>query len=1073
MNKKPLLQEDHISQIPAIQLLVNMGYTYISPDEALQMRGGKMDSVLLTSVLETQLRKINTINFKDSEFEFSESNIKHAIDALRDQPLNDGLVRTNENIYELLTLGKSFEQRIAGDKKSFSFKYIDWENPENNVYHVSEEFEVERMGSNKTYRPDIVLFVNGIPLVVIEAKRPDLESKNGEKPIDQAMSQHIRNQKEDGILNLYKYSQILLSIATNDAKYATTATPVEFWAFWREQFETDKAEHEWNKHLSELKNQLLDNEVKDKLFAERFRYVRNFFDDLDNAHVETTTQDEALFSLLEPKRLLALITKYIVFDAGVKKIARYQQFFAVKKSTERVLVLQGGQREGGVVWHTQGSGKSLTMVMLAKSIALEKQITNPRVILVTDRIDLDDQIFKTFKNTGADVVQAKSGEKLVEIIRSPKTTIVTTTIYKFETAVESTKLVDEDPDIFVLVDESHRSQYGSAHNKMRKVFPNACYIGFTGTPLMKKDKNTARRFGGVIDKYTIDQAVKDGAVVPLLYEARHVVQDVNKKPLDAYFERISATLTPEQKADLKKKFAKADQLNQADQKIYAVAWDISEHYRDNWQGTGYKAQLTAPSKESAIKYKEYLDEIALVRSEVLISGPDTREGHEDIYDESKDTVLNFWEKMMKKHGNEKTYNKNTIKAFKKRDYLEIIIVVDKLLTGFDAPRNTVLYIARSLKEHTLLQAIARVNRVHEGKDFGYIIDYYGILGNLDQALTTYSSLSEFDEEDLAGTLANVADEIAKLKSYHEALWDIFKTLENKQDEEAYERLLGDEEIRNNFYEALSKFARTLKLALSTLEFEQNTPEETIKMYRSDVKFFLNLRKSVKTRYSEGIDYKQYEDQVQKLINTHVSADEVIVLTEEPVNIFEKDKFQEEVEKIEGKAAKADTIASRTAKTITEKMDEDPAFYKKFSKMLEEVIEEYRMKRITDAQYLEKVSQIMDTVVNKRHDDIPDMVKVSGDATAYYGILRENVTVLKDSVDNNIAGEIAKKIDEIISDMAIVDWYRKQDVINQIHQTIEDYIVDQINTRYDWNISYDEIDEIVKSCIKTAKARLVK
>lgn len=1069
MNKTPLQQEDYIAQLPAVRLLVGMGYKYISPEEV-----GDTRTPIITNILESQLRKLNKIVYKGKELEFSDSNIKYAINALQDQPLNDGLVSCNEKIYELLTLGKSFEQRIDGDKKSFSLKYIDWENPKNNVYHVCEELEVERVGSSKTYRPDIVLFVNGIPLVVIEAKRPDLDCKNGERPIDQAISQHIRNQREDGILNLYKYSQILLSIAANDAKYATTATSVEFWAFWREQYKTAKEEKEWRENLSTIKNTPLPEEVKNKIFKERSRYVRTFFDELDKSHIDTTIQDEALFSLLEPKRLLTLVAKYIVFDGGIKKIAKYQQFFAVQKTISTVLSIQKGQRAGGYIWHTQGSGKSLAMVMLAKSIAMEKSITNPRIVLVTDRLDLDVQIFDTFKNTGAQVVKAESGRELVGIIRSPKNTIVTTTIHKFESAVEQAKVVDEDQDIFVLVDESHRSQYGSAHNKMRKVFPNACYIGFTGTPLMKKDKNTAQRFGGLIDKYTIDQAVRDGSVVPLLYEGRHVVLDLNKKQLDLYFEDISAKLTPEQKADLKKKFAKADQLNQADRKVYAISWDISKHYRDNWQGTGYKAQLTASSKETAIKFKEYFDDIGIVSTEVLISGPDTREGHENIYDESKDTVIKFWDKMMKIYGNEKNYNTSIIESFKNDEPPEIIIVVDKLLTGFDAPRNTVLYIARSLKEHTLLQAIARVNRVFKGKDFGYIIDYYGILGDLDLALSTYSSLSEFDDEDLSGTLTNVAEEVAKLSDYYEVLWDIFKEVENKQDSEQYERLLADEEIRNNFYEALSKFARTLKLAFSTLEFEQKTPEETVKRYRKDLKFFLNIRKSVKIRYSEGIDYKQYESQVQKLIDSHIITDEIMTLTDEPVNIFEKEKFQEEVEKIEGETAKADTIASRTAKTITERMDEDPAFYKKFSKMLEEVIEDYHMKRISSAEYLKKVSNIKDIVVNNYHENYPDLIRdSSGEAIAYYGILQEEVPILKESDNEEVAAEISLKIDEIISEMAIVDWYKKQDVINQIRQKIDDYILDQVNTSYSWKIQYDELDRITTNCIHAAKARSVK
>jgi len=285
----------------------------------------------------------------------------------------------------------------------------------------------------------------------------------------------------------------------------------------------------------------------------------------------------------------------------------------------------------------------------------------------------------------------------------------------------------------------------------------------TGTPLFKKDKSTAKRFGGIIDSYTVDQAVRDKAVVPLLYEGRHAVQNVSEKSIDTYFTKVSESLTDYHKADLKKKFSRADQLNLADQKIYAIAWDISEHFRDNWQGrTPFKGQLVCANKETAIRYKNYLDEIGIVSSDVLISPPDEREGEDSAYEKSTDRVKQFWAKMMAEHGNPKKYEKQIISRFKNQTDPEIIIVVDKLLTGFDEPKNTVLYITRSLRGHTLLQAIARVNRVHEDKEFGYIIDYYGVLGELDDALDLYSALDEFEEEDLGGTLTNIKEEITKL-----------------------------------------------------------------------------------------------------------------------------------------------------------------------------------------------------------------------------------------------------------------------------------------------------------------------
>ncbi|MDP2365846.1 MAG: restriction endonuclease subunit R, partial [Ignavibacteria bacterium] len=507
----------------------------------------------------------------------------------------------------------------------------------------------------------------------------------------------------------------------------------------------------------------------------------------------------------------------------------------------------------------------------------------------TDRTELDSQITGTFRKCGMFVENATTGQRLVELLESKSDAVVTTVINKFVAAMKKISKPLLGQDIFVLVDEGHRTQYGTFNIEMQKTLPNACFIAMTGTPLFKKDKNTAAKFGGIIDAYTVDQAVQDKAVVPLLYEGRVAKQIVNENPIDTFFGMISEPLTDYQKADLKKKFSRADQLNGAEQKIYAIAWDISLHFRDSWQGTQFKAQLVCDKKVNAIRYKEFLDEIGIVKSEVLISPIDEREGEDSAYEKSSEIENRFWQKMMDEHGNAQTYQKNIINRFKNQPELEIIIVVDKLLTGFDEPKNTVLYLTRNLQGHKLLQAIARVNRIYPDKEFGYIIDYYGVIENLDDALLLYSSFEDFDAADLKGTLTNINDEIKKLPQKHSELWDIFKAVFNKRDAEAYQLLLKDEAVRVLFYDKLAKFAKALKLALSSIQFHKEVEEKTINRYKDDLAMFLKLRLAVVERYSDEIDYKQYEGQIQKLIDTHITTEKIETITQ-LVNIFDKDKF---------------------------------------------------------------------------------------------------------------------------------------------------------------------------------------
>jgi type I restriction enzyme R subunit len=1070
----PSFKEDHISQIPALQMLVNLGYTYLSPAEADRQRSGKTSNVLLEDVLRKQLKEINSIRVSATKTSiFTDDNIERGILALKNLPMNEGYIAASEKAYNLLTLGQALEQSVDGDKKSFTLQYIDWKNISNNVFHVSEEFSVMRSTSKEHYRPDLVLFVNGIPLCIIECKRPDMK-----EPLKQAISQHLRNQQEDGIRSLYVYSQLTLSIATQEAAYATNATPEKFWAKWHEKFNSDEEERNYTSKLKELKNQPLSATVKELLFSDRFKYVRQYFDALEQDEILPTEQDNYLFGLCRPERLMDIIFNFVLFDNGEKKVARYQQFFAIKKSMQRIRQVENGKRKGGVIWHTQGSGKSLTMVMLAQAIAMEPSIRNPKIVLVTDRTDLDNQITGTFRKCGRFVENATTGQRLVELLENKSDAVVTTIINKFVAAVKKIDKPLESHDIFVLVDEGHRTQHGTFNIDMQKTLPNACFIAMTGTPLFKKDKSTAEKFGGMIDAYTVDQAVKDKAVVPLLYEGRLALQNVNASPIDTFFGMVSEPLTEYQKADIKKKFARNDHLNSAEQKMRMIAWDISYHFRDNWQGrTPFKGQLVCDKKVNAIKYKEYLDEIGIVSSEVLISSIDEREGEESAYEKSTEKENQFWKKMMDEHGNSKSYEKNIISRFKNQKDPEIIIVVDKLLTGFDEPKNTVLYLTRNLQSHKLLQAIARVNRIYPDKEFGYIIDYYGVIENLDDALQLYSSFEDFDDEDLAGTMTNISDEIKKLPQKHSDLWDIFKTIANKRDAEAYQQLLKDESIRVLFYDKLAAFAKGLKLALSSIQFHKEVEEKVISRYKEDLTMFLKLRLAVVERYSDEIDYKQYEGQIQKLIDTHITTEKIETITE-LVNIFDKDKFQQEVENTTGKAAKADKIASRTAKHITEKMDEDPAFYKKFSQMLRETIADYEAKRISEAQYLSRVQDIMNNVLAHTDNDIPEQLKDRDVAKAFYGLTVEALTekIQDNVVRKEISTQTALQIDDLIQDAvldngkAIIDWQYKTNITGKLLIEIGDYLIDEVRDKYNVDLAFKDMDKIAEDCIEVAKIR---
>jgi len=566
-------------------------------------------------------------------------------------------------------------------------------------------------------------------------------------------------------------------------------------------------------------------------------------------------------------------------------------------------------------------------------------------------------------------------------------------------------------------------------------------------------------------------------VVPLLYEGRHVEMQQNKKAIDLWFERHTKGLTKEQKADLKRKYSRSSMLNKAEQVIYMRAFDISEHYRMNWQDTGFKAQLVAPNKVSALKYHAFLEEIGFVSSGVVISPPDMREGYEETDDEPLDEVIRFWTKMMKRYGSEEEYTKQLINQFKFGTDPEILIVVDKLLTGFDAPRNTVLYLCRVLREHTLLQAIARVNRIFENKEFGFIVDYASVLGELDNALTMYSAFEGFDESDLVGTLTSVAFEIGKLPQKYSDLWDIFKTVKYSNDEEAYEILLADDSVREEFYHRLAEYSKILVIAFSSDKFLLETSEETVLRYKTDLRRFQMLKTAVKLRYAEAIDYRDYEPKIRKLLDTQILAHEVIQLNE-PVNIFDEKTFKQVkedhglYETNRSTASKADTIAHATRKVVTEKMDEDPAFYERFSKLIQQAIDDFRAKRLSDLEYLDKAIELRNKVVGKVHDDVPDNLGSDDDAMAYFGVLKpffENHELTVVELDEIVA-DAAIAFKEILETYRKVNFWDDEDAQKQAINDIDDYLYDEIKRNRHILLSPEEMDRIIEKTMQVAKHR---
>ncbi|HEY0635918.1 MAG TPA: DEAD/DEAH box helicase family protein, partial [Gammaproteobacteria bacterium] len=681
--------------------------------------------------------------------------------------------------------------------------------------------------------------------------------------------------------------------------------------------------------------------------------------------------------------------------------------------------------------------------------------------------------------------KAKSGHDLALRIGQGDERIIFTIIDKFRKASTFKECYNPSANLIVLVDEGHRSHGGENHERMRRALPNASYVAFTGTPLLKDDK-TVTKFGPIVHAYTMQRAVQDGTVTPLLYEERRPELIVNEKAIDNWFDKITATLSEKQRADLKKKFANKGTIYASDNRIELIAWDIATHFAANIKSLdkGLKGQLATDSKGSAIRYKKHLDATGLVTSSVVISPPDSREGHEAVDEKTLPEVQAWWKENVGAQSEEE-YTQQVVADFASDGAPDLLIVVDKLLTGFDEPRNTVLYIDKPLKEHNLIQAIARVNRLHEQKDHGLLVDYRGILSALDTAIKEYQDLAErtqggYNIDDIEGLYHQINTEYKRLPGLHKRLWAIFKYVYNKQDLEQYRQLLvpkwqedsdghsydANQMVREDFYQALTEFGLCLKVALSSSSFfaDASFSEADIAQYKRDLRFFTNLRTIARQDAEETVDYSVYEDQLRRLVDKQVIGQSI----REPDGVYivgelgkEEDASQWSAEKTRNET---DIIRTRVKKRIEQELDDDPYARKVLSELLKQVIKEAEALFDHPLKQYALFKEFEQRVAERDIAGIPAALKDNRHARAYFGIFR---LVLGEAQFDAMADaelqqftEEALAIDRVVDEAVATFYLNPADIEAEIRK--------QLLPRLFKQVGMDKAKEIIEEVIRITR-----
>jgi type I restriction enzyme R subunit len=1004
----------------------NLGYDYLGNWEKRQN-----NSNIEEEYVRKYLQKQN----------YSEILINKAIAELKKIATNQQkqLYDINQEIYSKLRFGVNVD--ASPSEHNETVQLIDWKNPENNHFAVAEEVTIT--GKNNK-RPDIVIYVNGIALGVLELKRSKIS-------ISEGISQNLDNQKKEFIWQFFTTQQLIM--AGNDTqglRYGVIQTPEKYYMEWKEN-----------------------------ISSETFAGIENIL-------------DRYLFLVLNKKRFLELIHDFIVFDKGYKKIARHNQYHAVKAAQQSLK-----QREGGIIWHSQGSGKSLIMVWLAQWI--KENIDDSRVLIITDRIELDEQIEKVYKAADEkDIYKTTSGKDLLEKLNSKEKPLICSLVHKFgrmqndnikkngEVGNEYDDYLREirqnmpkdfiaKGDIYVFVDECHRTQSGKLHNAMKEILPEAVFIGFTGTPLLKKDKiTTLEIFGKYIHTYKFDQAVNDGVVLDLRYEARDIEQKITSQDkIDLWFEAKTKGLTDIAKTQLKKRWGTMQKVLNSKSRFEKIVNDIILDFgtipRLTENGYG-NAMLVAENIYAACRYYELFmdggfEKCAVVTSynPLICSIKGAATGGDEI---SEDIVKNkVYRKMLASW-----FNLPEDEAVKKNEQFErevkkkfidepgqmkLLIVVDKLLTGFDAPSATYLYIDKRMQDQGLFQAICRVNRLDkEDKEFGYIVDYKDLFKKIEKAVEDYTSeaFSGFDDTDIKGLLK---DRLKEAKKRLDDLLDQAKALTEgaeapkDSDFNSYRKFfIGEnpkekERLRLKFYQLVALLIRAYADIANEMP-EAGYSQDDINRIKKDVKFFVDLRDEIKLASADAIDLKAYEPSMRYMIDAYINAESSVKLSAFDnftlLQLVNKKGLNAVIESLpesisKNKEALAETIENNVRKLITEERPVNPIYYDKMSKILDELVKKRKEDAIEYQEYLKKIEEIIKTEALQKN--------TGEDKSKNYpsSLKTKALKALYDNLDEN--EELVLKLDENIRKEKKDDWrgntLKEREVYNVIGKCIEKYI----------------------------------
>jgi type I restriction enzyme R subunit len=976
---------------PALESLRILGWDIIDQQRTTWSDPRKKKS---SAVLDTRLR--NAV--KRLNDWISEDNLNKAVREIQ-QVVGTNTMDENEQIHEKLVRHTSVKQDLGHGTKHQTVRYIDYENPGNNDWLAVNQFDVT--GDIETIKPDIVLFVNGIPLGVIECKSPTIAESRSE-----ALEQLTRYQNErtetgsEGAEELFRYNQFSVATWYEGAVMGTYGTPKDQYKPWRDPYPAT------------------DQELSD-LF------------DVDYV----SPQHRMLYALFEHERLLDQLRHFTVFEENqsgtTKMVARYQQYRAVEKALERIEKRSQWEAQGGVVWHTQGSGKSLTMLFLG--LKLRRRKPDPTLLLVTDRTALDNQIHATFERCGfPNPKKAEDIEDLREKLKSHAGETITTLIQKFQLQGGESgdfPVLSRDKDIYAMVDEAHRTQYKQLANNMRTAIPNAFYIGFTGTPIEKDERNTRRTFGNYIDTYTIDQSLEDDTTVEILYQGRLADIHLENANLDAVFDRVFDDYTEEEKAEIKKRYAQERDLAEAESRIETVTLDIIEHFEDEI-AEPFKGMVVTTSKRAAIRYKKKLDMLNGPESRVVISH-DHNDPEEVKEWAPTDSELSDYKELFVDPNGE----------------VELLIVCDMLLTGFDAPVAQVMYLDKPLKEHNLLQAIARVNRPFPEKNHGLIVDYYGVSDDLREALAMFS------EDDVKHAMVPLENKKPELEAAHRKAKTFFEDLD---DMEACLQTLEDEDTRIEFMNAYKRFSQLMDIVL---------PDPMANPYKEDLERLSEIFARAKERYrDDSMNLEGCGEKVRDLIQTHIQSKGIDVLHEDPVSIMEDDQFEAKLEGLESDEARASEMQHAIEHELSVRYDEDPVHYGSLQERVEELIEEYKQKRLNDKEIIEELRDVLDEM---RSRDRMAHSKGLEDATelSFYHALEDTLRTDEHEIDEDALVDLTTDIIAKVEDVAdVVEWQKKVTVQQKLRKQVKLRLMQS-----DVSMSGDERTELTNQIVELARA----